>query len=93
VAVLAAKERLMLITVALGYASIRLAIALIFIHNSKILLALVFSGGILLAIVRFAVKSNWKPSYTTERGMRLLDLVVSLNGLLLAIVIAGWIQP
>jgi hypothetical protein len=52
------------------------------------------SGGILLAIVRFAIKSNWKPSYTTtEKGMHLLDLVAGLSGLVLAIVVAKWIKP
>jgi len=56
-------------------------------------LALIVSGGSLLAIVRFAVESNWKPSYTTEKGMHLLDLVAGLSGLVLAIVVARWIKP
>src|SRR6266481_8121992 len=92
-AVLLARERLMLIAGALAYVSIRLAVALIFVHDSKVLLALMVWGGILLAIVRFAVKSNWKPSYTTEKGMHLLDLVAGLSGLVLAIVVARWIKP
>jgi hypothetical protein len=70
-----------------------LAIALVLVHDSKVLLALMVSGGILLAIVRFAVKSNWKASYTTEKGMHLLDLVAGLSGLVLAIVVARWIKP
>jgi hypothetical protein len=70
-----------------------LAIALIFVHDSKVLLVLIASGDILLAIVRFAVKSNRKPSYTTEKGMHLLDLVAGLSGLVLAIVVARWTKP
>jgi hypothetical protein len=93
VAVLLATERLMLIAGALAYVSIRLAIALIFVYDSKVLLALIVSGGILLAIVCFAVKSNWKPSYTTEKSMHLLDLVAGLSGLVLAIVVATWMKP
>jgi len=42
-AVLLARERLMLIAGALAYVSIRLAIALIFVHDSKVLLALISS--------------------------------------------------
>jgi hypothetical protein len=93
VAVLLAKERLLLITWALAYLSIRLAVALIFVHDSRTVLALIVSGGFLLVIVRFAVNSNWKPSYATEKGMHLLDLVAGLSGLVLAIVIARWIKP
>jgi hypothetical protein len=70
-----------------------LAIALVFVYDSKILLALIVSGGTLLAIFRVAVKSNWKPSYATEKGMHLLDLVAGLSGLVLAMVIAMWIKP
>ena len=51
-AALLAKESLLLVAGALAYISIRLAIALIFVHDSKVLLALILSGGILFAIVR-----------------------------------------
>ena|SRR5713101_3753341 len=67
--ILLAKERLMLLTGALLYVSLRLAAALIFVHDLKILLGLIASGGILFAILRSKAISNWKPSYATEQGL------------------------
>jgi hypothetical protein len=93
VAILLAKERLILFVVALGYVAIRLAVAVIFIHDWRVLLGLLLSSGILLAILRSRVGVSWKPSYAITKGLNSLDLVVGVSGLGAAIALAMWMKP
>lgn len=92
-AILLAKQRLILVLAALGYVVIRLAVALIFVHDWRTLLAFLLSGGALFTLLCSRVLLNWKPSYASERGLHLLDLIVVVSGLGLAIVIVMWIKP
>jgi hypothetical protein len=46
VAILLAKERLILFLAALGYVAIRLAVAVVFIHDWKVVLGFLLSGGV-----------------------------------------------
>jgi hypothetical protein len=92
-AILLAKERLILLSAALGYVTIRLAVTLIFIHDWRVLLGAILCGGVLFAIVRSGALSNWKPSYASEKSTYILDLVVGVSGLCLAIAVAMWLKP
>ncbi len=93
VAILLAKERLILFLVALGYVTIRLAVALIFMHDWRVLLGFLVSGGILLAILRSRTGVSWKPSYATTNGLGSLGLVVVVSGLGIAFALAMWMKP
>jgi hypothetical protein len=68
VTILAAKERLLLLLVALGYVGIRLPVAVFFVHDWKVSLRAVFCGGTIYAMARSGALSNWTPSYPTEKA-------------------------
>lgn len=93
VAILLAKERLILFLAALGYVAIRLAVAVIFIHDWRMLLGFLLSGGIFFAILRSRAVASWKPSYARANGLGSLDLVVAVSGLGAAIALVRWIKP
>jgi hypothetical protein len=93
VAILLAKERLILFLAALGFVAIRLAVAVIFIHDWRVLVGFLLCGGILLAILRSRAGVSWKPSYARTNGLGSLDLVVGVSGLGVAIALAMWMKP
>jgi hypothetical protein len=93
VAILLAKERLLLFLVALLYVAMRLAVAIIFVHNWEIFTWLFVSGALLFLILRSRMFFNWKPSYVWPKGLRALDLIVGVSGLGAALGLGHWMKP
>jgi len=92
-AILLAKESLILSLVARGYVAIRLAVTLIFVHDWRVLLGLLLSGGILFATLRSRAAINWKTSRASMKGLGSLDLLVGVGGLGAAFAVAMWMKP
>jgi hypothetical protein len=93
VAILLAKERFILFIAALFFVAVRLAVAVVFLHTWQVLLATVASCGLLVVLIRSRTFANWKPSYATEKGLHILDLIAVVGGLLVAVSLAIWFKP
>ena len=93
VAILLAKERLLLFLAALLWVVIRLGYALIVVHDWRVLLGLVLCGGTFFAILRSRAVMDLKPSYLRTKGLGGLDLIVGVSGLGLAIALGMWMKP
>jgi hypothetical protein len=93
VAILLAKERLILFLAALLWVVIRLGYALIFVHDWSVLLGLLLCGGTFFAILQSRAGMDWRPSYARTKGMGGLDLIAGVSGLGLAIALAIWMKP
>jgi hypothetical protein len=90
VAILLAKEKLILFTSALSFVTLRLAIALVFKWNLGGFVALLVFAGILFALLRLF--KGWKPSYEWPDGMNILDLLVGITSLGLTLALAWWMS-
>jgi hypothetical protein len=93
IAILLAKERFILLMAALFYVAVRVLVALVFLHNWKVLLAALLSCGLFIVLIRSRTLANWKPSYATDGGQHSLDVIVGVSGLLVAVGIAIWMRP
>jgi hypothetical protein len=92
VAVVLAKERLILLAGGAGFVAIRLAIALAVTQDWKsYVLALLVSAGIVLAVLR--VRRDWKPRYASPAKTNALGILVGAVGLGSAVAIAFWLKP
>jgi len=91
VAIILAKEKLLLIVGSLAFVTLRLAVALLFRWNSHAFVALLVAGGVILAILR--IHRDWKPSYEWPDKMHVIDLVVGVSSLGLALALAVWMRP
>jgi hypothetical protein len=91
VAILLAKERLILITSAVGFVTVRLAIALLFRWNSIAFVAVLVTGGMFFAILR--LRRDWTPSYEWPEKMYILDLLVGTASFGLTLALAIWMRP
>jgi hypothetical protein len=92
-AILLAKDKLILFTGALFYVAVRLLVALLFVHDWKVLLATLLSRGALAVLICSRTFANWKPSFVTDKDLNSLDLIVGIGGLLVAVAIAILIRP
>ncbi|OLB34257.1 MAG: hypothetical protein AUI02_05735 [Acidobacteria bacterium 13_2_20CM_2_57_12] len=92
-ALLLAKERVMLVLVASAYVALRMAVAIIFFHTWLTLTLLLVSGGTLLTIFRSGALKNWKPSYVRPKKHYVLDTAVCVSGLGVIMAIAHWMKP
>src|SRR5271166_4080402 len=93
VAILLAKERLIMLLAALAYVALRLAVAVVFHPDWTMLLTLLLSCGLIIAIFRFSSVLHWKPKFADEEGIYSLDLIVGVCGLGAAIGLAVWMRP
>ncbi len=93
-AILLAKERLILIAAGAGVVALRLAVALVFTQDWRAyLLGFLLSAAIVCAILW--VRRNRKPSYESPGPTKtyVLTLLVVVAGLGAAIGIALWLKP
>lgn len=93
VALLLAKERLLLVLVASAYVAIRMAIAIAFSHTWVTLALLLVSSGTLLVVFRSGVLKGWKLSYALPRKTPVLGIAVGVLGLGLMMAIGFWMKP
>lgn len=94
VALLLAKERLLLALGASAYVAIHMTIAIIFLRVTFVTVVLLLvSGGALLAAFRFGIFKNWKPSYERPKKHYALDIAIGAFGLALMIAIGLRMKP
>ena len=89
-AILFARERLILLLGALCFCAIRFLFALVITHDWKALVGLLATGIPLLLSVRFW--ADYKPSYQWPNNLSLLDLVVGFSSLGVTLMVFFWIQ-
>jgi len=90
-AMILAREKLLLFTAALGFVAVRFAFGLAVTQDWRALAGLVISGGILFGILR--ARADWKPSYQWSKKLSVLDLLVGVASLGGAIALAVWMRP
>lgn len=93
VALLLAKERLLLVLVASTYVAIRMAIAIVFSHTWVTLALLLVSSGTLLVIFRSGVLKGRKLSYVIPKKQPALGIAVGALGLGVMMAIGFWMKP
>lgn len=93
VALLLAKERLLLVLVASTYVAIRMAIAIIFSHTWVTLSLLLVSSGNLLVIFRSGALKDRKLSYVIPKKVPVLGIAVGALGLGVMMAIGFWMKP
>ena len=94
VALILAKERLVLVLVASAYVAIRMTIAIIFLRITWVTVALLLvSGGTLLAAFRSGIFKNWKPSYERPKKHYVLDIAIGVSGIGVMMAIGFWMKP
>jgi hypothetical protein len=90
VALLLARERLILIAGALGFCAVQTGISFVLRHDWIALTVSVLSGALfLLLIISF---KEYKPSYSVRRGHTIADLLVGLSSLGFTIALFSWIR-
>lgn len=93
VALLLAKERLLLVLVASAYLAIRMAIAIIFSHTWVTLALLLVSSGTLLVVFRSGVLKGRTLSYAIPKKQPALAIAVGVLGLGVMMAIGFWMKP
>lgn len=93
VALLLAKERLLLVLVASAYVAIRMAIAIIFSHTWVTLALLLVSSGTLLVAFRSGVLKGRTLSYSIPKKQPALGIVVGVLGFGVMMAIGFWLKP
>jgi hypothetical protein len=94
IAILLAKERLILIAAGAGFVALRLAVALVITQDWRAYLAgLLISLGIVSAVL--IMRRNWKPTYESPGPGKtnVLSLLVGIAGLGAAVGIVFWLRP
>ena len=94
IAILLAKERLILIAAGAGFVALRLAVALVVTQDWRsYLLGFLLSAGMVCAVLWG--QRNWKPTYESPapNKMYVVSLLVVVAGLGAAIGIAFWLKP
>lgn len=90
-AVVLARERLLLIFGAFGFCAVRFLFAALLTQDKRALVGLLATSIPLLLFVRF--KRNYKPSYDWPDGLSIIDLVIGLSSLLLTLKTYTLIDP
>lgn len=93
VVILLAKERLILVLVAACYVALRCGIALVFVHDLKILIWFLLSGGIVVSIALSGALANYKPTYQWPQKMYLAAVIAIVVGLGGALALCSWMKP
>jgi hypothetical protein len=92
VALLLAKERLLLIAGGDGFVALRLAVALAFTQDwATYLVGFLVSAGVFLAILW--VRRDWKPTYEEPAKLNVLSAAVGAAGLGAAVALGLWLKP
>ena len=92
VAVLLAKERLILIAGGAGFVALRLAVAVAITQDWRTyLVGFLVSSGICFAALQMG--EDWKPSYAWPNKRSVLGLAVGVAGLGTAVAIGVWLKP
>jgi len=92
VAVLMAKERLILIAAGAGFVALRFGLALVIYQDWRsYLLGFLVASGIFVAILR--ARRDWKPSYESPAKRGVWGLATGVAGLGTAFAIITWLKP
>jgi hypothetical protein len=89
-AILLARERLILFLGALGFCAIRFLIVLLITGDWSALLALLATA--IPVIWSVFVLSDYKPSYEWSNKLSVIDVVLSVSSLGFTLVVFSWIQ-
>jgi hypothetical protein len=90
---LLAKEKAPLLLGSLGYVALKLGISLIFIHDWRVFAGFIVTAGTATLLIKVLNARNWKPSYDSLSGHRVLDIAVVVPGLLSGAYIVILCQP
>ncbi|HET8924989.1 MAG TPA: hypothetical protein VFN26_18560 [Candidatus Acidoferrum sp.] len=93
VALLLAKERLLLVLVASAYVAIRMSIGIIFSHTWVTLALLLVSSGTLVVVFRSGVLKDRKLSYVIPKKSPALGIAIGVLGLGVMMAIGFWMKP
>jgi hypothetical protein len=92
VALLLAKERLLLIAGGAGFVALRLAVALAITQEwTTFLPGFLVSAGVFLTILW--VRRDWKPTYERPARLNVLSAAVGAAGLGAAVALGLWLKP
>jgi hypothetical protein len=90
VTIFLARERFILIGGALGFCAVQSFISFVIKHNWIALAVSICSTTLCLLLIRSL--KDYRPSYSTLKGIRIADIVTGLTSLGLTLVLFSWIR-